>query len=212
MEYLPGIAGRTLGELSPDLEVQISQDVIALLKSLQAVRNPEGCGPLDGPFYKKWWDYHRQRVEAVYAFLRHDPNRSAFDKTVLEMVERSLERGEEIFSDRDDVATLIHGDYSLGNIMFDPTTYQITGLIDPLEAEWGDPVLDAIHLTKSHGDRFRLVERYREVIGGSDRFPLHFWFYQFWTWLYYYALIDIDVKGWLNYCAQELQRAMEEYL
>ena len=50
------------------------------------------------------------------------------------------------FAKTDFKPTLIHGDLSSENILFDPRTHRLTGILDWSYAQVGDPALDFSHL------------------------------------------------------------------
>jgi aminoglycoside phosphotransferase (APT) family kinase protein len=207
MEYLPGIPGKSLRDPAPALRQRITRDITDTLLALHDVRHPEGYGSIDGPYYERWWDFYGQRVRAVYAYLQQPlPGDTPLDSAILRMAERSLAAGEAILGDRKGDAVLVHGDFCLNNLLFDPATCRIVGLIDPLDLHWGERELDLVNLTKSRGERFQLLETYCQSIHLDEQFPVRYWFYQFWSWLYYYALIHVLATEWLLFCVQKLEQ------
>lgn len=207
MEYLPGVPGKSLRDPAPLIRQRVSRDIIDTLKTLHAVRHPGGYGNIDGPHYERWWDFYGQRVRAVYAYLQQpQPGDTPLDSAILGMAERSLAAGERIFAGCRGNAVLVHGDFCLNNLLFDPATCRIVGLIDPLDLHWGERELDLVNLTKSRGERFQLLETYCQGIEQDEHFTLRYWFYQFWSWLYYYALIHVLATEWLQFCVQKLEK------
>lgn len=211
MEHLPGIEGRQLGELDEKAREKVARHMIEVQRTLHAVRSPNGFGRFDGPYYETWWGYYGQRVRAINQLIQHPFSPAEeLPSLVREVAQHALDRVEDILSHRQGEAVLIHSDYCLGNLLFHPSTYQVTGLIDPLDAEWADYELDLVHLTKSHGNRYHLLETYQRMISLDQDFELRYWFYMFWTWLYYYALIGLYDAQWYPICATQLKKVMLE--
>jgi len=160
MEYLPGVPGKSLRDPAPLIRQRVTCDIIDTLRALHAVHHPEGYGDIDGPYYEHWWDFYGQRVRAVHAYLQRPlPGDAPLDSAILRMAERSLAEGERIFASHRGNAVLVHGDFCLNNLLFDPATRRIVGLIDPLDLHWGERELDLVNLTKSRGERFQLPRK-----------------------------------------------------
>ncbi len=206
MEYLPVVPGKSLRDPAQPIRQRVARDITDTLLALHAVRHPGGYGNIDGPHYGSWWDFYGQRVRAVHAYLQQPlPGDTPLDSTILRMADRSLAAGEHIFAACRGNAVLVHGDFCLNNLLFDPATCRIVGLIDPLDLHWGERELDLVNLTKSRGERFQLLETYCLAIEQDEQFLLRYWFYQFWSWLYYYALIHVLATEWLQVCTQKLE-------
>lgn len=207
MEYLPGVPGKSLRDPAPAIRQRITRDIIDVLLALHAVHHPGGYGNVDGPYYERWWDFYGQRVRAVHAYLQQPlPGDTPVDAPILQMADRTLAAGEQIFAAYRSNAVLVHGDFCLNNLLFDPATCRIVGLIDPLDLHWGERELDLVNLTKSRGERFQLLESYCQAVDLGEQFQLRYWFYQFWSWLYYYALIHVLATEWLHFCVQKLEQ------
>jgi fructosamine-3-kinase len=131
---------------------------------------------------------------------------------VLALMERTLHFGEQILRTSPGRPVLLHGDFCFGNLLFDPHTWQITGLIDPLDAEWGDRELDLVNLINGHVLHFELLKRYREAMELGPCFPLRYWFYQVWKWLFYYVRVHAPCREWVLRCGRELEKAMDHSL
>ncbi len=214
MDYLPGVPGKSLRDPARAVRQRVTHDIVETLLALHAVRHPDGYGNLGtNSFYECWWDFYGQRVQAVHAYLQRPlPGDTPIDTAILRMADRSLSAGARIFAACSNNAVLVHGDFCLNNLLFDPHTCRIVGLIDPLDLHWGERELDLVNLTKSRGDRFQLLETYCQRVELDEQFPLRYWFYQFWSWLYYYALIHVLATEWLLFCVQKLEEALQKYL
>lgn len=66
---------------------------------------------------------------------------------------------------------LKHSDFGMGNILFDPTTQTITGIIDFGSTSLGDPAYDFAGLLSSYGEAFlhRLERGYPELVSYWER-------------------------------------------
>ena len=62
---------------------------------------------------------------------------------------------------------LIHGDFGSSNILWDPTRYEVSGIIDFGETEVGDPAYDFAGLLSSYGEPF--VRDCLTVYPGGDQ-------------------------------------------
>ncbi len=163
IEYLPGVPAGSVEPPNATIAERLADDVVSALLAWHQVKNPAGFGPLDGPYYARWVDYYRERLILYYAEIHKEASaelRLADD--VSEVAERSLERMEDILGHAPSEAALVHSDYHLPNLLMDPRTFRLTGVIDPLDAEWADRELDLIHLEWPWGDRQHLLTRYQQ--------------------------------------------------
>lgn len=210
LEHLPGVEGRRLGALTPAARSRVAGSMIDTILALHGREHPEGYGELDGPWAQRWLDHYRPWAGAVFAELRSRVgSEQAPDPLVVKVGERALERIENIFTGRNARPVLVHGDFCLGNLLFDPDTYEVTGLIDPLDSVWGDAERDLVHLAKSDGHRYGLLEEYQRRVPPDDGFELRYWFYMFWTWVSYDASIGLRDDAWYRTCAERLQAMLD---
>jgi len=211
MQRMTGVEGRRLGSLDDTQRDRVGDAMIDALIGLQSHVHAEGYGDLNGPPVS-WPEFYEMRVDAIYRELK---GRQGADNTlpdgVIPVMDRARAAVPDILRDRDPGAVLVHGDFCLGNLLFNPESFEIEGLIDPLDSCWGDPEFDLVHLTKSNGHLFRLVERYRERRPSDDGFDLRYWTYMFWTWLSYNASINLREDVWYARCAERLTAQMDRY-
>lgn len=213
MDWLPG-TGCPKPETFPYAQRKmLQQQVVDLLLKLHAVNHPQGYGSFGGPFYQRWWDYYGQRVQQTYQTIYKSESACAyFGAQGLALMELALSHGERIVSTATSRPVLLHGDFCFGNLLFDPQTSQISGLIDPLDAEWGDRELDLVSIINGHIHHFELLNRYREAVQLNEYFPLRYWFYQIWKWLFYYTRVQVNCRSWVLRCGRELTKAIDKYL
>lgn len=214
MEYIPGVPASQLKIPEEKVKTRFAKDIIDALMQWHSVSNRAGYGELDGPYYRSWLDFYRKRLEIYYKQVKKiNRLKPALLPEVLKMAEISFELTEKILGNRKSNAVLVHSDFWLGNIMVDAKTYKITGIIDPLDAEWADREIDLIHLEHSWGGKLRLLESYKRQVPLDDAFPLRYAFYRFW----YYVMQNFARIGWHNdkediKFARALEKAIREYL
>jgi aminoglycoside phosphotransferase (APT) family kinase protein len=213
MEWLPGQSCPQPEQLPLPLRASLQRQVVELLLQLHTIQHPEGYGTFDGPFYARWWDYYGQRVRDTYQAITASEEACLYlGQEVFALMDRTLKHGEQILRTSQGRPVLLHGDFCFGNLLFDPHTRRICGLIDPLDAEWGDRELDLVNLINGHVLHFELLNRYRDTIELGACFPLRYWFYQVWTWLFYYVRVRADCRAWILRCGRELEKAMDRFL
>ncbi len=213
MEWLDGQSCPKPEMFSYTLRASLQRQVVDLLLKLHSVEHLQGYGSFDGPFYPRWWDYYGQRVRYTYQAIINDEQACSYlGSQVLALMEHTLEHGERILGTSAGRPVLLHGDFCFGNLLFDVHTWRISGLIDPLDAEWGDRELDLVNLINGHMLHFELLNRYRETMDLGPCFPLRYWFYQIWKWLFYHVRVRAKCREWVLRCGRELEKAMDRYL
>ena len=213
MEWLPGQSCPQPERLPLPLRASLQRQVVDLLLQMHEIEHRGGYGSFDGPFYPRWWDYYGQRVRDTYqAITTAEEARLYLGQEVLALMDRTLKHGEQILGTSQGRPVLLHGDFCFGNLLFDPHTWRISGLIDPLDAEWGERELDLVNLINGHVHHFELLNRYRDTMGLGAYFPLRYWFYQVWKWLFYYVRVRVACREWVLRCGRELEKAMDCYL
>ncbi len=213
MEWLPGESCPRPEQFSTALRASLQRQVVELLLRLHNVRHPQGYGSFAGPFYSRWWDYYGQRIYKTYETIISDEKARAYlGSQVLSLMEHALGYGERILDTCVGQPVLLHGDFCFGNLLFDSQTWQVSGLLDPLDAEWGERELDLVNVINGHVHHFELLNRYREAVDLGPYFPLRYWFYQVWKWLFYYVRVRVKCREWVLRCGRELEKAINHYL
>jgi aminoglycoside 2''-phosphotransferase len=95
--------------------------------------------------WEQWAEMFRQIKEKLYPYMRADARRM-----VSAHFERYLDHPEELEHEN----RLRHGDFGSGNILFDPETFSITGIIDFGGVCIGDPAVDFAGLYTCYGADF----------------------------------------------------------
>ena len=213
MEWLSGESCPRPEKHSYLLRKSLQQQVVDLLLNLHAVEHPQGYGTFDGPWYPGWWDYFGARVYLTHRTITSNQEACTyFGPQVLALMDRCLEYGERIVSTAQSKPVLLHGDFCYNNLLFHPQPWQLSGLLDPLDAEWGDRELDLVNIINGHIHHFELLNRYRESVDLNPRFPLRYWFYQVQKWLFYYVRVGVPCREWVLRCGRELEKAIQKYL
>ncbi len=213
MEWLPGQSCPRPEQFPHALRASLQGQTVDLLLKLHTIGHREGYGSFDGPFYSYWWDYYGQRARHTYqSIIESEEARLYLGSQVLALMDRALEYGERILSTSVGQPVLLHGDFCFGNLLFDTQTWRISGLIDPLDAEWGERELDLVNIINGHIHHFELLNRYREAVDLGPCFPMRYWFYHVWKWLGYYVRVRTACREWVLRCGHELEKAMDSYL
>jgi fructosamine-3-kinase len=192
IEYLSGVRADSVEPPDAAATERLADEIVQALLAWHRVKNPAGFGPLDGPYYGRWVDYYKERLISYHAEIHKEASAELrLTDDVFEVADRSLERMEEILGHAHSEAALVHSDYHLANLLMDPRTFRLTGVIDPLDAEWADTELDLIHLEWPWGDKQHLLTRYQQRVALPEGFPLRYAFYQFW-----YAMQNLARLPW----------------
>lgn len=192
IEHLPGVRAIDVGPPNMSAAEQLADDIVSTLLVWHAVKNPAGFGPLDGPYYGRWVDYYQERVVAYHGEIcRESSPELLLSEYAREVADRSLAQMGEILAGAHREPVLVHSDYHLANLLMDPKTHRLTGVIDPLDAEWADPELDLIHWEWPWGDKHHLLTLYQQRVALPEGFPLRYAFYQFW-----YAMQNLARLPW----------------
>lgn len=208
MEHIPGITAVKIGEADRETFERFTEEIAEILASWHSVRNPEGYGPLDGPYHPRWIDYYGPRVEETWEAIRTIED---LPNEVLEVAWDSMGQMGRILGNIGEEAALIHSDFWPGNILIDPQTCRVNGVIDPLDAEWADRELDLIFLAPQ-GGRSHILDAYLRRMPCPDGFELRQAFYQFWYSLYILARINWQEPEKVLARARRLDEAMRRQL
>jgi aminoglycoside phosphotransferase (APT) family kinase protein len=211
MEFLEGIKAADVVFPDADTRKAFSDKVIDNLKGWHAVSNPDGFGDLEGPFYKKWSDFYGNKVKEWHNTLLKMPARKVFSPYVMKVVEFSAEAVADIFRDAVEKSSLLHTDYNLWNVLIDPATYELTGVIDPSDACWGDPEMDLFHLANCRPE-LRLLDIYLDGKNPDSGFWTRYCFYRFWDDIKHFLRVEWYEEKRFRAYAEELEKRITEQL
>jgi aminoglycoside phosphotransferase (APT) family kinase protein len=211
MEFIPGVNASTLEFPDERTRLRFVDAVIENLLAWHAVTHPEGFGPLDGPFHPTWVESLGPRIIAHRDALDDARHRSIYSPYVLSIIDRSCEAFDAIFANAGRRPSLVHSDYNAWNMMADPESFTLTGIIDPIDAGWSDPEIDLFHLPNARPD-IGLLDRYLQEIELDAAFWMRYRFYRFWDDIKHYLRMGwYDEERFSTY-ARELEKSMDECL
>lgn len=208
MEKLPGIQASSLKDPSQEVQEQIAEEIIDILLKWHDVGHPQGYGQLKGPFFEKWSDYQLSLVERHYAEVKSLHPKGDLDPAIYEAADRSIANIEKILGDIKGEAVLVHGDIWLPNILIDPETYRVTGIVDPQNCRWDEREADVVPMDWPYGGDYQyLMKVYEKKHPLREGWPLRFAFQRFWFMMEAMYLIGPDsAKG----DAENLKKLMDE--
>lgn len=212
MEYIPGIAASDMEPPNPKASERLAEEIMSALISWHSIMNPAGFGDLDGPFYSNWPDFYQKRMHIYYDEICSGESKGVLSKYVIQTAERSIESVDKILENCSRDAVLVHSDLWMPNVIIDPEQYRLIGIIDPLDAEWGDPEMDLLIMEWPWGEKDYLLEFYRKYMKIPDGFKLRSAFYRFWYAMQNFARIGMHDELYEKQIADELNKAMDEYL
>jgi fructosamine-3-kinase len=179
MEHLPGIKASDVQFPDQRAQDRFVDAAVANLKAWHAVTNPAGFGELEGPFHADWLAFYGARIGRYHQRIHQEPYGAAVSAYVMELVDRTYEAMGTIFRGSAKRPSLTHSDYNAWNMMVDPGTCELTGVIDPLDAGWADPEIDLFQLANCRPE-LGMLERYLEGLSLDPGFWARHWFYRFW--------------------------------
>ena len=181
LEFIDGVNAGKAEVLTDEKEKErFANEVIENLLSIHSAENKDGFGNIGSAhFEKNWSDFYRGQIENLY--------NKVFEQQSGKLPAQALKLIDEIYYVHDSVFTLpikksvlIHGDYNLWNLLIDPCTYHLTGMLDPMGCCYADNELELIQLQKANGEKYGLLETYSKYVNLSDNFALKNEYYHFW--------------------------------
>ena len=211
MEHIPGVNASTLEFPDESTRMRFVDQVIENLLAWHGVSHPEGFGEFDGPFYPTWRESFGRRIAAYRERIHAEPHEETVSSYVMSVIDRSCEAFAAIFRNGNPLPSLAHSDYNAWNMMADPQTFELTGVIDPIDAGWCDPEIDLFHLSNCRPE-IGLLERYLRERGVDESFWMRYRFYRFWDDIKHYLRVGwYDEERFSSY-AKELETSMNECL
>lgn len=207
MEYFDGIGGDKIKNFFKASRVLPNQIVDNLLK-IHSVHNDK-FGPIDNAVYDTWYDYYSELAKEIYDFAVYSYENGKIRKKVMEAVELSYSRLDEILQDDAGIPTLIHGDYWQPNFVVNPKTYELVGVIDPFNIMWAEPEYELFALATGAGARLKLYENYKSRIIPSRYCDLKLEMYALYNELLWHKKLDTYNNSYLLYRSKRLIRQMK---
>jgi len=186
MEHLPGVTAAEVSFTDPAARAAFIESLVTNLQALHAVSHPSGFGDLDGPFYPAWPVYFRTRIEREIQAVRPLYVSPGFPSRFHDLIETAYACFDRILAGSNSRSSLVHSDYNLWNVLVDPLTCRVTGIIDPMSVCWADRELDLFQLYNGPGAQLGLLERYLRAQPVDAEFFLRSSFYRFWDDVHHY--------------------------
>lgn len=187
MEYINGVNGSQINNISAREKSMLAEEITDNLIAIHSVKNPDGFGEIDAmSFSASWNEYYKKTVQERVNTL-HKKAGIFFPKKIVKAADMLLENFDKVFTDEIDDACLIHGDYNMWNLMVNPETNRLAGMIDPMGCSYSDRELDLFQLENANGKDFGLLECYMKKSGASDNII---------SKNGYYGFFD-DIKHWI---------------
>jgi hypothetical protein len=89
--------------------------------------------------------------------------------------------------------------------------FQLTGILDPLDAGWGNYEIDLFHLANGRPE-LGLLKHYLKQRPATESFWLRYHFYWFWDDVKHYLRMGYYDEKQFRHNARLLAKAMQEYL
>lgn len=208
MEKLEGLNGG-----DPKLAFRRKRDRMKLADSLIGAlialhETPvEGFGEIGRETFSNWNDCYRARLDGIRAALEKQERTIPGElRAQIEETYRSFDR---VLCEPVERPALIHGDLNLWNVMVNPETLQITGVIDPFDCCRADRELELFQLENATGKRFSLLPKYREQVRLSTYFDVKKDYYHFWDDIKHIALAGLYQEKPLLKLGRKLLREIE---
>lgn len=206
MEYICGVNGSQV-KISSERERDIlCNQVVDNLLSIHSVKNSRGFGELDSKCYvPSWNDYYKNIVKLRTQEL-HDKAGFFFPKEILKTADIFLDGFERVFSSDKSESSLIHGDYNMWNLMVDPDTNRLIGMIDPMGCSYADSELDLFQLQNANGNDLGLLDCYIKKAGASENIHIKNGYYRFFDDVKHWLLSgNLDKPNTMNYVKKTLE-------
>jgi len=209
MEHIPGINASQIEFPDEGARRRFVDLVVENLLSWHGVSNPQGFGELEGPFYASWRECFGRRIAAYRERIHQAEHQGMVSAYVMGVIDRSVDCFERIFQNGSRRSSLVHSDYNAWNMMVDPATCELTGVIDPIDAGWADYEIDLFHLPNCRPE-LGLLERYLREVEVEAGFWARFKFYRFWDDVKHYLRMGWYEEGRFRGYAQALEAALDE--
>lgn len=206
MEYINAVNGSQIKNVSERERDILCNQIVDNLLAIHSVKNPEGFGELDSKRYAPLWnDYYKDIVKSRTKEL-HDKAGFFFPREILRTADIFLDGFDRVFNSDKSESSLIHGDYNMWNLMVDPDTKQLAGMIDPMGCSYSDNELDLFQLQNANGNDFGLLDCYIKKAGTDDNIHIKNGYYGFFDDVKHWLLSgNLDKKHTINYAKKTLE-------
>lgn len=164
-------------------------------------------GLISNAVYDEWLDFYQPFAADILDCARELTSSGKLEKKVLATMERAWDAFDDIFSDKVEPASLIHGDMNVMNIMSDKHLKPLA-IIDPLESKWADKEYELFQLRNLTGDKFGLYETYKAKYPVSEKCDIKTAYYALYHEVYAYIVSGTKV----NFILMPLVKRMNKEL
>lgn len=188
MEFINGINAGAMKIAAEKDKISFSNQVVENLLAIHEASNPDGFGSyVDDEYSKSWEAYYKSNITKLYDEV-HNRKFSKLSNSNIDLIDELYENFDKILNKPVAENHLIHGDYNLWNLMADPESNKLVGMIDPFGSCFADRELELFQLQNANGNEYKLLENYASHISLSDTFEIKNAYYFFWD----------DVKHMVN--------------
>lgn len=187
MEYLEGKNAFTDFRLlfkSKKSKKRFAEAVVNAMLELHSCTNAK-FGSIDSPTFSTWLDYYRPFAQDIFYTATRMYEEKKLPKSIYKTMQRTWELFDDIFCEKVETASLIHGDLNVMNIMV-KKPFEFVGIIDPLNAMFADREYDLFQLTNMTGNCFALYKTYKQKYKVSKNCDVKCAFYALWNEIYCY--------------------------
>ncbi len=142
-------------------------------------------GDVENPTFHTWQECYRPFADLIYLQAKKAHAQGKFNKSVFKAMDKAYNLYDQIFVDEVTTPSLIHGDLNIMNVMV-KKPFEITAIIDPLNAKFADFEYDLFQLNNMTGPCYHLYETYKAKYPTSPNCDLKCAFYALWNEVYCY--------------------------
>lgn len=212
MEFLDGVNANEQKLLlrGRRAKARLRDSVIENLEKLQSVKGDK-YGSFDSPEYNNWHDYYRPFSEKVILFAEDEARKGNIIPYVANIMRKAFNNYDKVFSEPISKPTLTHGDFWLPNILVDPTSLRVTGVLDPFNVMWADSDYELFALIAGRGNKYKIYDTYKKLHEISDKCDLKLEYYALFSEMYWYSITHHKFDGFLKLKAKLLKKQLRRF-
>ncbi|AJR06026.1 phosphotransferase [Photobacterium gaetbulicola] len=176
LEWLEGISAHQIPN-DPIAIERFSESYLALLHTMHEINAPQGFESERGQFYTSLTTAFSDWMGPVYRYIISEV--SPFSPAQKQAYQSLWAMKDEILSTASPISSLIHDDCHIGNILVDPKSFEVTGVLDPCDVGFKHREMDIFHLYDVRPE-MRLAERYQQAVSLPPGFELRRWYFSLW--------------------------------
>lgn len=183
-----------------------AEKVIASMLEIHSYINDK-FGVIENPIYVKWLDYYKPFAKDIIETAKILQKEGKLDTYILDVMEKAFNKFDTIFAEEVTEASLIHGDLNVMNVMV-KKPFEITAIIDPLEAKFADREYDLFQLNNLTGKCFGLYKKYKEKYPVSKNCDIKCAYYGLWNEVYCFIKTGKMVKLIMNPLVKNMKKQL----